>query len=319
MTKSNASHSEPFLSAITRLLRRIFLARLSVEQDATTPRPQAVEGVYSPIYMQDVTQALRDAENALRDFIAATLERTQGREWLDSCGGTSDRIAIWTERKSVEQRRQEAGVVDERLLYYADFFDLKTILKKHWSGDFSDALGEWKRFEAFFDELARLRDPDAHRRELLPHQQSLVVGISGDIRSRLVRWRSRRERVDDVFPRIESVRDSLGSMWTPATGSVIFRTEKTLRPGDQIDFVVTARDPEDLPLEYRLVLELFAVRFPDPQWQRSNLFSLTITDVHIGNLHPELQIRSTREYHRNAAGGYDETVTFTYVVLPRRP
>ena len=282
-------------------------------------RRVAAEGAYSPPYMLDVTQALRDAENALRDFIAATLERTQGREWIDRCGVTADRIAIWTERKSAEQRRQEAGVVDERLLYYADFFDLKTILKKHWSGDFSEALGEWKRFEAFFDELARYRDPDAHRRELLPHQQSLVVGISGDIRSRLVRWRSRHESRHDVFPRIESVRDSLGSMWTPSTGGgSIFSTGKSLRPGDQIDIVVTARDPEDLPLEYRLVLEVFAVRFAAPQWQDSNQFSVTITEDHIGGLNPDLQIRSSRAYHWNS-GGFDDTVTFLYTVLPRRP
>ena len=79
----------------------------------------------------DVTQALRDTENSLRDFIAATLERSLGREWLDSCGVTPDRIAKWRERKSEEDRRQEAGVVDERLLYYADFYDLKTMLKKN--------------------------------------------------------------------------------------------------------------------------------------------------------------------------------------------
>jgi len=164
----------------------------------------------------DVTQALRDTENTLRDFIAATLERSLGREWLGSCGVTPDRIAKWRERQSEEQRRQEAGVVDERLLYYADFYDLKTILKKHWQGDFSEALGEWRRFEVLFDELARYRDPDAHRRELLPHQQSLVLGIAGDIRSRLVRWHSRRESVDDCFPRIESARDSLGNLWIPS-------------------------------------------------------------------------------------------------------
>lgn len=74
-------------------------------------------------------------------------------------------------------------------------------------------------FEVLFDELACYRDPDAHRRELLPHQQNLVLGIAGDIRSRLVRWRSRRERVDDCFPRIESARDSLGNLWIPSSTS----------------------------------------------------------------------------------------------------
>jgi hypothetical protein len=263
----------------------------------------------------DVTQALRDTENALRDFIAATLERSLGREWLDSCGVTPERIAKWSERKSEEQRRQEAGVVDERLLYYADFYDLKTILKKHWQGDFSEALGEWRRFEVLFDELARYRDPDAHRRELLPHQQSLVLGIAGDIRSRLVRWHSRRETVDDCFPRIESARDSLGNLWIPSIASraSTFDTGATLRPRDKIDFVVTARDPEDLPLEYQLEV----VGENASKWQASGVFSLEVKEAHIGALFIDLRIRSPRSY--NVLSGYDHLVTFSYSVLPRRP
>jgi hypothetical protein len=265
----------------------------------------------------DVTQALRDTENALRDFIAATLERSLGREWLDSCGVTPERIAKWRERKSEEQRRQEAGVVDERLLYYADFYDLKTILKKHWEADFSDALGKWKRFEVLFEELARYRDPDAHRRELLPHQQSLVLGIAGDIRSRLVRWHSGRETVDDCFPRIESARDSLGNMWIPSmisSRAVNFDTETTLRPGDKIDFVVTASDPEDLPLEYQLK----GVGENASEWQASGVFSLEVEEAHIGAaLFIDLQIRSPRSYH--AGPGYDHSVLFRYSVLPRHP
>jgi len=261
----------------------------------------------------DVTQALRDTENALRDFIAATLERSLGSEWLSNCGVTTDRIAKWRERKSEEQRRQEAGVVDERLLYYAELYDLKTILEKHWQGDFSEALGKWRRFEVLFDELALYRDPDAHRRELLPHQQSLVLGIAGDIGSRLVRWHSRRETVDDCFPRIESARDSLGNLWIPSISGVYFDTGTTLRPGDKIDFVVTARDPEDLPLEYRLEVGFEGAS----KWQAIGLFSLEVKEAHIGRLFIDLQIRSPRSYH--AGPGYDHKVIFCYSVLPRRP
>jgi len=261
----------------------------------------------------DVTQALRDTENALRDFIAATLERSAGPEWLDSCGVTPGRIAKWRDRKSEEERRQEAGVVDERPLYYADFYDLKTILKNHWPGDFSEALGEWKRFEVLFDELARYRDPDAHRRELLPHQQYLVLGIAGDIGSRLVRWRSRRETADDCFPRIESARDSLGNLSVPPQTAGIFNTGTILHPGDKIDFVVTARDPEDLPLEYSMsVIGGYA-----SGWQASDVFSLEIQEAYIAaSLFVELQIRSLRSYH--ARGDHDDRATFRYSVLPIR-
>ena len=69
--------------------------------------------------------------------------------------------------------------MEERLIYYADFYDLKTILKKNWDTSFADALGDWKTFDVWLTELEKLRDPDAHRRELLPHQKSLIIGISG--------------------------------------------------------------------------------------------------------------------------------------------
>ncbi|MCX5718513.1 MAG: Swt1 family HEPN domain-containing protein [Nitrospirae bacterium] len=133
----------------------------------------------------DVTQALRDTENALRDFIASALSKSLGDDWVEKCGVPPDRIQKWKDRKLVEESRQESGVVDERLIYYADFFDLKTILKKNWSGEFSEALGDWKTMEVWLNELEKLRDPDAHRRELLPHQKHLALGIAGEIRTRL--------------------------------------------------------------------------------------------------------------------------------------
>ena len=55
-------------------------------------------------------------------------------------------------------------------MYYADFYDLRTILKK-WAGEFSNALGDWKTIEVWLTELEKLRDPDAHRRELLLNYQ----------------------------------------------------------------------------------------------------------------------------------------------------
>jgi hypothetical protein len=119
----------------------------------------------------DVTQALKDTENSLRDFISDSLGRNLGQDWIDRCGVSPERIERWKERREVETKRQNSGSVEERLLYYADFYDLKVILKKHWSGEFSTVFGDWKKMEVWLTELEKLRDPDAHRRELLPHQK----------------------------------------------------------------------------------------------------------------------------------------------------
>jgi len=135
-------------------------------------------------------RALKDAENALRDFIAQTLERALGNGWESNCGVTEGRLTKWRERKQTESSCQETGTTEERLLYYADFYDLKTILKKHWAQYFTQALGDWKIMEVLLAELEKLRDPDAHRRELLPHQHHFALGISGEIRTRISRYRS---------------------------------------------------------------------------------------------------------------------------------
>ena len=254
----------------------------------------------------DVTQALKDTENLLRDFIAVVLQKSLGESWLDTCGVSGERINKWKERKTTEEKRQLSGVVEERLIYYADFYDLKTILKEHWSGEFSKALGDWKTMEVWLNELEKLRDPDAHRRELLPHQKNLILGISGEIRTRLIRYRSKQETSEDYYPRIESARDSLGNIYTFGHTDFI-NTNMCLRIGDVVEFVVTASDPLGANLQYSLSEE--------DNWQDSNVMALTIKKNHVRkDFKVLLRVRSPREYHAN--GYWDDSVCFAYEVLP---
>ncbi|HYX71142.1 MAG TPA: Swt1 family HEPN domain-containing protein [Nitrososphaera sp.] len=263
----------------------------------------------------DVTQALKDTENSLRDFIANVMRNKFGDEWVEKCGVSADRIKQWQDRKLVEEKRQEGGVVEERLIYYADFYDLKTILEKHWSGEFSDALGDLKTMRVWLSELERLRDPDAHRRELLPHQKHLALGISGEIRTRLIRYRSKQETSEDYFPRIESVRDSLGNIWTFGSGSSLgLMTDTRLRVGDMVDFVITASDPLGAILQFSVGVN----QCDWSTWQEDNTLSVSIADFHIGKgVQIVLAVRSPRQFHAKPYG-YDDTVTFFYDVLPRR-
>lgn len=229
----------------------------------------------------DASQALRDAENALRDFIFLILSKNN-IDWLSHCGVAPERIEKWEERKAAETKRQQTGVIEERIIYYADFYDLKTILKKNWSGEFSAALGDWKKFEVYLGELEKLRDADAHRRELLPHQKHLIIGMSGEIRTRIVRYRSKMETPDDCFPRIESARDNLGNLWIPGSDAArllkTVDTKMSLRPGDILEFVVTATDPEDLPLQYAVTVSGTAL----PQWQSDQNLRVVVEESHIG-------------------------------------
>ena len=256
----------------------------------------------------EITQELTDIENALRDFISAQLSSKFGKDWINSCGVSDDRIKIWEERQTVEQKRQRAGSADTRLIYYSDFYDLRTILKKHWSL-FAEALGEWRTIEVFLSELENLRDPNAHRRGLMPHQNNLILGISGEIRNRLIRYRSKQETGEDYYPRIESVSDNLGNFWSPSTGTGnhLF-TEIKLRPGDILEFVVTARDPLGEPLEYKM-------GFGRGPWHDSPEFRRIITEKDVSyEFNVYLCVRSHRQFH--AWEDRDHCVGFHYIVLP---
>jgi hypothetical protein len=163
-------------------------------------------------------------------------------------------------------------------------------------------------------ELEKLRDADAHRRELLPHQKHLILGVSGEIRNRIVRYRSKMETPEDCFPRIESARDSLGNLWIPSNGTVLkaVNTGHSFRPGDIVEFVVTATDPEDLQLEYAVGISDNPIR----AWQRDPNLRFSIEECHIGRTSIlEVSIRSSRPYH--AQGSRDDYVMFMYHVLPK--
>jgi hypothetical protein len=133
--------------------------------------------------------------------------------------------------------------VDPRLIYYADFYDLRTIIEKNCSL-FKDVFGELNRLRVYLHDLERLRDPDAHRRELLPHQKHIVLEVGGELRARIIEYRNQLETLDAYFPRIESVRDNLGNVWTPANQMQTLFAKQLLRPGDMLEFVVTATDPQ---------------------------------------------------------------------------
>jgi len=102
-------------------------------------------------------------------------------------------------------------------------------------------------------------------------------------------------------------------MWVPgdiAAGFNVF-TKMTLRVGDRIDFIVTARDPEDAPLEYCMQVG----EMPHSSWQASNSFLLQLTPKRIRQAcGVALFIRSNRSYH--ATGWFDALVAFHYDVLP---
>jgi hypothetical protein len=254
----------------------------------------------------DISEAIRSTENSLRDLIYEVL-KSRHADWENRLGVSDDRKARWAQRREIEIKRQEGAAVDPRLLYYSDFYDLREIVRKNWEL-FSPILGEKKRIEVWLEELERLRDPNAHNRDLLPFQRHLAVGISGDIRARIVRYRNKMETPNDYFPRIESIRDSVGSSWPLPLAP---NEPKILRVGDELQIVITATDPLGEPLEY----SYYWHPFREGEWVTSNSLVIKIEEDNVGKLRElHLRIRSGRKYH--AYGRFDDFKCFQFIILP---
>ena len=52
----------------------------------------------------DITQALKDTENALRDFISSVLRKKFGENWVEKCGVSPERIKKWNERVEASKK-----------------------------------------------------------------------------------------------------------------------------------------------------------------------------------------------------------------------
>ncbi|MFC6999559.1 Swt1 family HEPN domain-containing protein [Rufibacter roseus] len=257
----------------------------------------------------DASLALKEVENSIRDFISYILSRDKGTDWISTCGVSQQRINHWVERKSIEEKKHKFGTAEGRLIYYSDFYDLLTILDKSWNNVFKDALGDKKEVDVFLKTLDMFRNTDAHRREALPHQKHLIIGIAGELRNRITLYRSRMETGEDYFPRIESARDNYGGSWV--IGDHIITSKSVLRPGDWLTFVISATDPLGEQLEYCCL--------GNSKWSVSNIIEFEIENKHISKLTDFiLCIRSKRDFHAyNSLDPKDDMIIFRYSILPK--
>ncbi len=254
----------------------------------------------------EIYQTLRDCENALRDFMALTLEKMHGDRWIDFCQASPEKIAVWEQLKLEDEERHQATTSDEHLINYVDIGDLKTILLANWDGEFTDTFGDYKLIESYLNIINRYRNPDIHRRPLLTFQKHLILGISGEIRNMIAVYRSYSELDREGFPRIESIRDNLGNIWVPGKPSHL-KTGMTVHVGDMIEFVVTAIDPLEEDLMYSI---------KDKGWNIGNVLTTVIEPRQVGlNTAINIFIRSDRKFHA-FPNGYDDRVVFNYQVLP---
>ncbi|WP_444922926.1 hypothetical protein ACJJH9_12135 [Microbulbifer sp. DLAB2-AF] len=95
----------------------------------------------------DISDSLKRAENSLRDLINFILLKQSGNNWHDSCGVSEKRIIQWKDRKEIDEKK--FGYSDPRIIYYADFYDLKKFLKNAGIRVFRKYLENGKKLRFF--------------------------------------------------------------------------------------------------------------------------------------------------------------------------
>jgi hypothetical protein len=266
---------------------------------------------------EDVAEAIRRVENVLRDLIEETLRAKYGADWLGHLGVSEEQIDSWRRRRQEDQERRGSEIADERLLYYADLHDLAPALRKKWPL-FSPCLSDLKEMEVYLGRLDDLRHPEVHGRTLLPFEEHLVLGISGDIRQRVTVYRSKQSVESEFFARIESIKDSLGNVLASSgSNQKLVQTSAVLRVGDEVVFTCSGWDPNGQPLEWRLNVGVGMPRRTEQGWSTDDSLVWRISQDDIGKwVFVSITMRSQRQYH--AEGNVDDSVMAVYMVLPAR-
>lgn len=216
---------------------------------------------------------IQEYENILRSLIIIILTEKYNEEYENHYRISPERLNKWKEKRDIETKKY--GITrEERLIYYSDIFDLKTIIDKNWDL-FQLIFKSKKRFEVFFEELEKFRNSLAHGRELLTYQHNLIDGIIGDLKTQLVIYRSKNEKVNDYYIQILKISDNYGNTWnhTDRLASIGLVTDLLVRVGDSLEFIVDAYDPKGRTIKYFLSVGGF-----ESNRQESNVLVLKVTE-----------------------------------------
>lgn len=208
-------------------------------------------------------------ENTLRSLIIDLIGDSDTSPYKVS----EERIAKWKEKRDVEIKKYKGVLNERRLIYYSDFYDLKSIIDKNWPV-FLSVFTDKKRFEVFFAEVEKFRNTIAHGRVLTLSQEYLLKGITSDLKNLITIYHNKNEMKEDFFVRIIKICDNIGNVWPSKPNP-----EPILKVGDEYELYVEANDPKDRLIEYQL-LTFNGVLIKN---QPSNRFNFKIDNSLVGH------------------------------------
>ncbi|TAE24576.1 MAG: hypothetical protein EAZ91_20155 [Cytophagales bacterium] len=259
--------------------------------------------------MIDLDEELRVLENSIRDIISFVLLKVYGPQWVDKLKVSEGRLEHWKENYSKEHDRLKGSPLESRLIYYSEFYDLCSIIDKHWDNGFSEVFQDKKPVLVFLKVAEKFRNPDAHSRELFEYQKHLIKGISGELRTQIMKYRGKRENPDDYFPVIEAVIDSLGNSISNPVYAQMIQSSQVCKVGDMVEIIAHSIDPLGGDLDYSID------RIGRKSWAKNNKSTIVFEKSDIGKCCDiQIMIKTKRDHH--AYSSFDDYVQIRYVVLP---
>lgn len=212
--------------------------------------------------------ALSTCETALRELMTYAYEKCHGSEWLEQVSKPEQREQ-WAERATVEAAtRGPRGVaqIPNVGLAYANFYDLVGIIKKdkNWE-PLAGALVKKSEVISLLEQFEKRRNCIAHSRPLLTFEKEMLSGIAGMIRNQVTIHMSAKDHAGDIYPRIESITDSLGRVIEPygVDGELAGCGDTpaiTVHPGETVRFTCVGIDPQERQLKWDLSYPDFTLR-----------------------------------------------------------
>ncbi|MFI6986501.1 hypothetical protein ACIBSV_49245 [Embleya sp. NPDC050154] len=246
------------------------------------------------------------------------LEKKFGANWATHVF-TDDQLAKIQEIREEETRkrtRRGVAAVPTDPLVYAQFFQITRFIEKYWE-DLQPALGPHKKeMGALLARFEALRNSVAHSRELLPFEQDLLSGISGEIRNKVTIYMSSQDPAGNYFARIETVTDGFGHVveFHPI-GPFALSTNLVLRPGDTVTYQCRGTDPQGRTMRWWLETDRKSGR-GEPVYGNDVELTWTVADHHISSFTDVYVVMATdASYHRFSR--HDGIAHFVYCVLPR--
>lgn len=181
----------------------------------------------------------------------------------------------WFEKRTFEKEKNDGFLFEKRIIFYADFFDLKTIIDKNWS-KFENLFKNKERFIVFFNEVNQLKNILNLGGTLTKSQEELLSGIVTDLKNSYTIFTNKKNKINDYFIRINSVSDNLGNNWHKENSGK--NSKPVLTVGDEYELMIDANDPKDREIEYEVYHFAGSLRLK----QNQNRFSIKISEDLIG-------------------------------------